>query len=244
MKTLYKKKEAKLCLLFSLLPFLLIITSILPTNFMQLSGDVGTMSCMEFFEAVIYVQFQMVLPSIAFMHLTTIYVHDEIKNGCLYLYKDIPRKKVFLYKAITLLTLYLVYFISTFITSVLTYYLYVIKQPYASGTFFPMSIEDVQYITIGILGVVLAFVISIILVIVLSVFLNNSISLITGILFVLFNSIASVIEKINILFPIGYLSQLNKIGFSQSLLCMLFLFIVYIVIIGLVGSYKIKGIEY
>lgn len=244
MKTLYKKKESKICLLFSLLPLMLIITSILPSNFMQLNGDVGSMSCMEFFEAVLNVQFQMVLPSIAFMHLITIYIHDDIKNGCMYLYKDIPRKKVYLCKTMSLLTLYIVYFVCTFITSVFTYYVYVIKQPYASGTFFPLGLMDTQYITVSIVGIMLAFVISIMLVVVLSLFFNNSMTLIIGILFVLFNSIASLVEKINILFPTGYASQIEKNGFIPSILGMLFISIIYIAVIGLVGKYKIKRIEF
>ena len=31
-RTIYKKKEAKICMLFSLFPLLLIVTSFLPTN--------------------------------------------------------------------------------------------------------------------------------------------------------------------------------------------------------------------
>ena len=114
----------------------------MPTNFMQLSGDINSMSCMEFFEAVVSVQFQLTLPSIAFMYLAATCVHDELKRGTLYLYKDIPRTKVFLCKAFSLLLWYAIYLVCTFFTSVFTYYVYIIKQPYASGFFFPPAVSS------------------------------------------------------------------------------------------------------
>lgn len=243
-KTIYKKKEAKICLLFCILPLLLIITSLMPTNFMQLSGDVGTMSCMEFFEAVIYVQFQLTLPSIAFMYLAITCIHDEIKKGSLYLYKDISRIKIFLCKAFSLLLCYLIYFVSTFFTSVFTYYVYIIRQPYASGLFFPITPEDAQYIIISLLGTVLTFAISLLLVIVLSTFLNNGTSLIIGILFVLFSSIAPNLEKINFLFPTGFLNIYEIIGFEKSVLLILLISVAYVCIIGIIGNDKIKKIEF
>ncbi|MBU5479119.1 hypothetical protein KQI69_07870 [Eubacterium sp. MSJ-13] len=243
-RTIYKKKEAKICLSFCVLPLLLIITSLLPTNFMQLSGDVGAMSCMEFFEAVIYVQFQLTLPSIAFMYLAITCIHDEIKKGSLYLYKDIPRIKVFLCKSFSLLVWYAIYFVSTFLTSVFTYYVYIIKQPYASGKFLPTKWGDVQYVIISMIGTILAIVISLLLVIVLSTFLNNGVSLIIGILFSLFCSIAPNLEKINVLFPTGFLYKYKSIGFSKAIVFILLICVIYLCVIGAVGRYKIKRIEF
>lgn len=243
-RAIYKRKEAKICLLFCALPLLLIVTSLLPTNFMQLSGDTGTMSCIEFFEAVIFVQFQLTLPSIAFMYLSTTCIHDEIRKGNLYLYKDIPRIKIFLCKGFSLLIWYAIYFTTTLLTSVFTYYIYIVKQPYASGLFFPTELQDVQYVIIGLLGTVLTFVISVLLVSVLSTFLNNSSSLILGILFTLFCSIAPNLEKINVLFPTGFLYTYETIGFGKAVLLIILIFLIYLCVIGIVGNSKIKKIEY
>ena len=243
-RTVYKKKEAKICLLFCALPLFLIVTSLLPTNFMQLSGDAGSMSCMEFFEAVIFVQFQLTLPSIAFMYLAITCIHDEIKKGNLYLYKDIPRIKIFLCKSISLLAWYGIYLMSTFFTSVFTYYVYVIKQPYASGVFFPTRLGDVQYIIIGLLGTISTIIVSLLLVVVLSTFLNNGASLIIGILFTLFCSIAPNLETINVIFPTGFLYTYESIGFSKAILFVLLISVIYLCVIGAVGIYKIKRIEF
>lgn len=243
-RTIYKKKEAKICLLFCAFPLLIILTSLLPTNFMQLNGDVGAMSCMEFFEAVIFVQFQLTLPSIAFMYLAVTCVHDEIKKGNLYLYKDIPRIKIFLYKAASLLVWYSIYFGTTFLTSIFTYYVYIKEMPYASGSFFPTKLEDVQYITIGLVGTVFTFIISLLLVTVLSMFFNNGASLIIGILFTLFSSIAPNLENINVLFPTGFLYTYETLGFGRSVLSISLIFVIYLCIIGVVGSHKIKRIEF
>lgn len=243
-QTVSKKKEAKICLLFCMLPLVLIITSLLPTNFMQLTGDAESLSCMEFFQAVIYVQFQMALPSIAFMYLAITCIRDEIKKGRLYLFKDIPRIKIFLCKATCILAWYAIYFACTFFTSVFTYYVYIIRQPYASGCFFPLQPEDAEYITIGMLGTVFTFVISLLLVIVLSTFLNNGASLIIGILFVLFCSIAPDLETIYVFFPTGFLNTYEQIGFGKSVLFILLLSASYVCVIGIAGNYKIKRIEF
>lgn len=216
----------------------------LSTNFMQLSGDVSSMSCMDFFEAVIFVQFQLTLPSIAFMYLVVTCIGDEIKRGILHLYKDIPRKKIFLYKAISILAWYGLYFAATFSTSVLTYYTYVIKQPYASGLFYSNNIEDIQYVIIGLLGIILSTVLNIFLTIVLSMFLNNGTTLIIGILFTLFCSLAPELEKINYFFTTGYLQVYERIGFYKSLSLIFITFFIYIIFILFLGSYKLRRIEY
>lgn len=243
-RTIYKKKEAKICLLFCAFPLLLIVTSLLPSNFMQLSGAVESMSCVEFFDAVISVQFQLTLPSVAFMHLVTTCVHDEIKKGNLYLYKDIPKTKIFRYKSYALLLWYMVYFVCTFLTSVFTYYVYVIRQSYASGTFFPSNMDDMRYAIISVLSIVVAFGISLLLVVVLSVFLGNGISLVIGILFVLFCQIAPSLEKINIFFPTGFLNIYNTIGFCKTIAIVLLITTLYVCVIGALGRYKIKKIEF
>ncbi len=243
-RTVYKKKEAKLCLLFCAFPLLLVITSLLPANFMQLSGEAGSMSYMEFFEAIVNVQLQLTLPSIAFMYLATTCTHDEIKNGRLHLYKDIPRKKVFLCKAFSLLAWYGVYFAGTFLASVLTYYGYIIKQPYASGAFFPNRVEDVQYIVMGFLGTITTFIIGLLLVTALSLFLNNGVAIIAGTLFTLFCTIAPHLENINVLFPTGLLYSYEAIGFGKSVLYSLLVSAVYLGCIGAVGRYKIKRLEF
>ena len=222
----------------------MIITSLMPTNFMQLSGDINSMSCMEFFEAVVSVQFQLTLPSIAFMYLAATCVHDELKRGTLYLYKDIPRTKVFLCKAFSLLLWYAIYLVCTFFTSVFTYYVYIIKQPYASGSFFPAMPNDVQYIMISFLGTISTVIISLLLVIMLSTFLNNGTTIIIGILFSLFCYIAPNLENMGILFPTGFLNIYKSIGFCKSVLSILFISVIYLCVIGAVGRYKIKRIEF
>ena len=243
-RTIYKKKEAKICMLFSLFPLLLIVTSFLPRNFMKLNGVAGSMSCMEFFEAVVFVQFQLTLPSIAFMYLAVTCIYDEIHKGRLYLYKDISKIKIFGCKGLGLIVWYLIYLGTTFLTSVFTYYVYVSKLSYASGAFLPTKVEDLQYIVIGLMGTVLTFVISLLLVTVLSTFLNNGTTLIIGILFSLFSSIAPSLDKINMFFPTGFLYTYENIGFKNAVIYIFLLSVVYIGVIVGVGKYKVTRIEY
>jgi len=240
---IYKKKEGKICLLFSLLPLMLIVTSLLPTNFMQLSADEGSLSLLEFFDAVEGVLFQMVIPTIAFLYLTVTCFGDEIKSGKIYIYKDIPRIKVFSAKIITLIMWYFVFVGMTFVFSCLTYIVYVDKQPYSSHLFLPVG-ADLTYILISIVGVWLSMLITVVLVAVVSLKANDGFALVVGILFSLFCVIAPDLKTINLFFPTGYKYMIEDLGAIHIFMIMILISGIYAVIELLVCRILIKRIEY
>ncbi|MFU1801525.1 hypothetical protein ACM28O_13970, partial [Lactiplantibacillus pentosus] len=85
--TVIKRKEAWLCVGFSIFPLLLLVVDLFSTNFMQLSAPKGSMSFLEFFGAVESVQYQLTLPIIAFIYLVISCFHDEIASGKMFLFK-------------------------------------------------------------------------------------------------------------------------------------------------------------
>ena len=242
-RTVYKKKEAKICLLFSLLPLILIFISILPTNFMQINAIQNSISLMDFFDSVEGVLFQMVLPTIAFMYLSISCVHDEIKKSIIYLYKDIPRIKVLCFKAISIMLMFCIYIIMTFLTSTFTYLFYINNQPYSSHQFIGDG-SDVLYITVNLFGIWASSVIGILMVVVISTFAENVVSLIIGIIYILFCIIAPDLKNVYFLFPTGYKNIFENLGFGKSMFFSCAVSVLYLLIICIIGIYSSKRIEF
>lgn len=85
-KTVFKRKETKIFLLFSAYPLILLIATFFKSAFMNLNADKGSLSFIEFFQAMLSVQYQMALPLIALFYLVVTVFRDEIKRGYLFLW--------------------------------------------------------------------------------------------------------------------------------------------------------------
>ena len=92
-------------------------------------------SFIEFFQAMLSVQYQMALPLIALFYLVVTVFRDEIKRGYLFLYKDISKKKIFNAKIQSLCVVYLIYLLSLFLFCMFVYYVRLVQFDYTSKTF-------------------------------------------------------------------------------------------------------------
>ena len=92
-------------------------------------------SFIEFFQAMLSVQYQMALPLIALFYLVVTVFRDEIKRGYLFLYKDISKKKIFNAKIQSLGVVYLIYLLSLFLFCMFVYYVRLVQFDYTSKTF-------------------------------------------------------------------------------------------------------------
>ena len=181
-KALLKKKESKIALAFSFFPMLLIVVGLFNTNFMQLSAPVGSLSFFEFFSAVLFTQYQMTLPLVVFIYIVSTIFRDEITSGIMYLYKDISRKVILNAKLGAILLFQILYIVITFFSSLFTYYVYLVHQPYTSGKLWPSQIDDVQYTVISILGTILVFLLCLLVASLASIILTNGFTMLVGII--------------------------------------------------------------
>lgn len=243
-KTLLKKRETLLALSFSVFPLVLLIVQLFKTNFMQLSAANGSMSCLGFFSAVLTVQLQITIPLIAMIYLITTYVHDEIKSGMMYLYKDIDRSKIINAKVISLLLVYILYFSFTFIFSTITYLLYVNHQAYSSHTFLPVTTSDMHYVVLSILSTICVSLICIFLAFALSVKFSNGLTMLVTIVWALFSFIASKLSLLEFIFPNAYTVFENHLGFSITSLLMMLATLMYCIILYYMADVAFEHIEY
>ncbi|MFP3767533.1 hypothetical protein U5M32_05490 [Streptococcus sp. TATVAM-FAB35] len=243
-KTLLKKKESRIALVFSLFPMLLIVVGLFNTNFMKLSAPDNSLSFLEFFSAVLSTQYQITLPLIVFIYITSTIFRDEITSGIMYLYKDVSKKVILNAKLSAILLFQLLYILVTFLSSLITYYVYLIYKPYTSGKFLPNKADDLHYILVSILGTILVFLLCLMVASFASILLTNGFTILIGIVFALFSFIAPHLSLLKYLFPNGYVNVLGHLSFSSSLLLLTLLFVFYYTILYAISLRLYNKLEY
>ncbi|KRL84240.1 hypothetical protein FC32_GL001524 [Ligilactobacillus apodemi DSM 16634 = JCM 16172] len=190
---MFKRKEAKIFLLFSAYPLILLLATFFKSAFMNLNADKGSLSFIEFFQAMLSVQYQMALPLIALFYLVVTVFRDEIKRGY---HKDISKKKIFNAKIQSLCVVYLIYLLSLFLFCMFVYYVRLVQFDYTSKTFFPVGADNIAYVVVGILGVILVTFVGVLVVADLSLLTINSVAVVLGIFFVLVSTISKYFATI------------------------------------------------
>lgn len=243
-KALLKKKESKIALAFSIFPMLLIVVSLFNTTFMQLSAPVGSLSFLEFFGAVLSTQYQMTLPLIVFIYISSTIFRDEITSGIMYLYKDIRKQVILNAKIGSIFLLQMLYITITFFTSLFTYYVYLVNEPYTSGKFFPTKNEDLQYALVGIFGIVFIFLLCSMVANLASIILTNGFTMLVGIIFALVSFIAPSLPSLRYLFPNGYVNVLEGLSFNRSVLLLILIFVIYYTVLYIISLRLYNRLEY
>ncbi|WP_416353499.1 hypothetical protein ACNAN0_12910 [Agrilactobacillus fermenti] len=242
-RIMYKKKETKLLLAFCAFPLMLILVDMFDTNFMQLSAPKGSMSFLEFFGAVTNVQYQLTLPAIALIYLTTTCIHDEISSSVIYLFKDIKRSKILNAKIAALVSIYLSSFVALFFTSLITYYGYLKNLAYTSGTFFPSHSSDLKYVIVTISGILCMSILIVILSTAMSIKFNNGVTILVSVVFALVSYIAPRLQSLRYVFPNGYGQLYGRLGFGIAMFLILGLFIAYSAIFYVFATRQFEKID-
>ncbi|MDO4903851.1 MAG: hypothetical protein Q3959_06290 [Limosilactobacillus sp.] len=245
LKALLKKKEAKIALAFSLYPLILIVAGLFDTNFMQLNtlGKVA-LSFSDFVDSVISTQYQMTLPLIVFIYIVTTLFREEFSSGIIYLYKDVSRMTILNAKIGSIVIFQFIYLALTFLSSLFTYYVYLVHQSIASGQFLSPRISDLQYSIVSSVGTILVFILCMMVTTLASITLTNGFTILVGILFALVSFIAPSLNSLKYIFPNGYANIFGHMSFANCILIELVLFIVYFVILYIVALSKYKKIQY
>ncbi|MBA1433878.1 hypothetical protein [Bombilactobacillus bombi] len=242
-KVTFKKKETWLFLVFCAVPLLLIVGDLLGSNFIQLNAMGNKISFIDFFNAVLSLQYKITLPIMSLIFLISSAIHDEIKNGVLFLYKDMSRSKILNSKLLTFITILFNYIVLLFITCLITYYTDLRTKSYTTGKFWG-SLAANQDAIVGILSLVCLMAIVIFLSTAISLNLSNGFTLLIGTVFAVLSTTLSQVKNIKYIFPNSYANDLQKYGFNNALLVMLGVTITYLVIIYFYSLFRFKHLEY
>ncbi|WEV75748.1 hypothetical protein [Bifidobacterium sp. ESL0800] len=243
-RNLLRTKEAIIFLCFSLFPILLPIAAQFSTKFMQFSGDKGSTDCLSFFGAVLNVNYQTILPMIVLIYLVATTFYTEAREGTLFLYKDISRRKVFMAKTAALAGVVAIYAVLLFIVSTAVYYLYMTGQPYASGTFLPIDADTAQSAAFDIIGTIFAMLLCLLVAALVSQRFGTGITMLVSILYILTSQIAPMLDTLRYFLPNAYSALVDTLGFTPAMGAATALFIIYSAILLAWGNHAYKTLEY
>ncbi len=243
-KTTCKRKPAKIFISFGLMPLLIMIISMLPTNFMQIGGMDNSLSFMDFFDLCQSVVFDTVLPLVALIYLVIYSVNQDIEKGTLYLFKDLDRGRIIDAKIKSIILVYIVFSLVTFVAALIAYYLHFQNMSFGSGEFISSLASDRKTMWISLLGKLYIYIITISLAVLLSIRFNNSLTLVVTLLFALFSSVSEKLGGSKYLFPNSYHSIYQQFGFAQSILIMTALLAIYLGIFWTLSRKYFKKLEF
>ena len=242
LRSVLKRKEVKVFLALSLTPLLYFLSTFLKTKLFSFSGPTGSkIAFFDFFYGQFNLQFNSIISSLALAFLAISVFRTEISTHILFLYKDIDKRKIFLSKILSLMTVVLLYCGIYFLAALFTYYTRVAYLSYGSLQFWS---DDFTYSIVSSLGVVLAYVLVVMLSSLASLYLSNGIVITLILLFNVFMSLSGIIGGINWLFPVGYADFAEANGLGIGFLVITGLTFLYSALIYFCSLHKFKNLEF
>ncbi len=217
-RSVMKRREIKIFLLCALYPIMVSFISFFQAGYASLAEN-ESLSFMEFWSVTTSTQLQMAVPLLIFAYAVSSIFKDEIQSKLLFLYKDLKKSLVFKAKIFSLSKVLVLYCSATFFSSFISYYVFLIGQPYLSGQFFPASFQVLGISILTILSRLSIYLIVTVMVAFLSIKYNQAIAIISGLAFMLFSNIASALDFGRFLIPTGYVAL--NISFSLRLILLL-----------------------
>lgn len=197
-----KLKAVRVYLGLGLFPLLPLVLSFIKTGFFQFSGENASMSAFAMITGMIYTQFQFVLPMIILAYMANCVFYEEIKYGRILVFKDQSRRKILGAKWGALFTVFWMYYGLICLSSLVTYYVYLIHKPVASGLLF--SASDLSSVK-TVVAYCLTSAVAAALVFCASLRLSNGYTILLMISYLLFAMIATRFHLIRYAFPTGYI---------------------------------------
>lgn len=132
-RTIWKRKETQIYLLFTLFPFIYLVTSFIEgSNFMQIHASEGSVSLIAFTNMMMSSVDSFILPSLILYFLAISVFRKEVDEHTMFLYRDLGRKQIFWSKYLGLLATIVIFYGFFFATSAFVHYVRVIHLPFGS----------------------------------------------------------------------------------------------------------------
>ncbi|PHK49429.1 amino acid transporter [Staphylococcus edaphicus] len=241
---LISKKSVWLLFIIGLYPLLILLTSLLPTNFMQISGEKNGLYGLDFFTAILSTQYQFVIPLILMAYFVSVIFYEEFISGRLIFFKDINRTKLLNSKLIALLSVYTIYFVILFLSSEFLFYAYLVHFDYASNKFLPNELTTTLNDLLIIISTILSSFISVYLAIMLSMKFSTGFTILGVIFSFMLISISPMVKGLDIFFPAGYTNAHHLYNFGINLSIMLIITMIYCSVFYFISRTIFNKLEY
>lgn len=242
-KNILTRKSTLIMLGISVFPLIMLITSKVNADFMQLYGE--SLPFISILEAMIGTQQMMAITTIIMAYIASMAFYEEINFGKMYFYKDINRDEIFKAKYKSILMVYFIFIILLIITSGITYYLFYLDgMTQISGKLFERSLVENTEIIISILSLIFSDIICITVAVMLSTKLSTGYTILGTLFFYLVMGMAPMLKTFSYLFPRGYIEKMGKLGVMKVGIIILAIFFIHNSIAYIIGRKKFKELEY
>lgn len=238
-----KRKATTALFLLSFTPWIIVIIKNLNTEFMQFSGE--GISLMDFFDMMFAIQQGLAIPIILLTYLSVTLLYDEIRDGQIYFYKDINRKKVLNSKYIAMYKIYALYIIMFITNLMLVYYIALRNDPLFSGNFFSVTpylvlfclilyiINDCLMINIGMM---------------LALRFNAGYTILVTLFIYILSLTSAHLKELSMFFPNGALFRLddvsNDIDLTNKLVIPILMLAIYSIVLYIMNVKKINKMDF
>ncbi|MCU9534100.1 hypothetical protein [Streptococcus sp. CSL10205-OR2] len=247
-ESVWKRKETKLFLAFSLYPLIYFVASFFgQSNFMQIANADGIkVGYLDFADMMMNSMDMLILPTLALYFLTISVFRRETDDHTMFLYKDINRKNIYLSKYFSLIIILVIYFALFFLSSLLVHYTRVAHLDFGTTRFMSDTLYYTLLELLGLFTVFLKGIVSISVASLVSLRFGTGATMTTAIVFTIVMMIMPMIGgPMAMLFPSGYKQFIETvpdmwIGFVGSLVITL----LYAVLGSVFSLKKFKHLEF
>lgn len=248
LESVWKRKETKIFLLFSLYPLIYFISSFFgQSNFMQIGNAEGVkVGYLDFADMMMNSMDAIILPTLALYFLTISVFRKETDDHTMFLYKDINKKSIYFSKYISLIFILVVYFTLFFLSSLVVHYGRVAHMDLGTTRFTSDSLYFTLLEMLSIFTIFLKGVVSISVAACVSLYFGTGVTMTTAIVFTLTMMIMSMIGgPVALIFPNGYRQFTDTIsGMGIGFLGPLIITFVYSIVGNIIGLKKFKNLEF
>lgn len=202
-QSIVTKKEILLFLSCAFYPLLIALVSLFQAGIADYAEG-QPMSFITFWRLIVQTQWQLTIPTLLLSYGVMSVFSNDILSKRLFLFKDIERPLIFKVKVYNLLKILMLFIAGTFVTTLACYYTFMLPRDFISGHLFPETYPLLINSLLAILSRIAVYMIVILLVANLAIRYNVVVSVLGGVLFMLFSNIAPQLTFGKFLFPTGY----------------------------------------
>lgn len=244
--SVWKRKELKVYLLFTLFSLIYLVASFFGnSNFMKIETlDSYKISGIDFIDMMMSSVDGFILPTLAIYFLTISVFKRELDEHTMFLYRDLSRTKTFFAKYISLILIVIIFHAVFAMMSTVVYYTRVVNLPFASAGFFADTIPITLKSVLSLLGFLMKDIFSVTVASVICLYCSTGATMVTAVVLTITMMITPIIGgPVAMLFPNGYLELGNK-NMPLAILGTIAMTFLYSIILTRVGAKKFKSLEF
>lgn len=243
LESILKRRDVGILMGFSILPML--------TPFFMGNEDIDTMSnsdftsnLLSFVSGALDTQYKLIIPTLIMGFIINSIFRSEIDSGRMFLYKDINKNRIFNVKIFGLIATYGLYFLLSFVLSVVTYFAFIVPKWHLSIHIIPSNIGEVQEVVLTMFTTVILNLITIMLVSMTSINGRAITSVLYGVLFTLLSMIAPMLPKLRYFLPNGYIKLLGNMHFNVVFAESLLVSFIYLFSFYTLSKIRFRKVEF